>query len=208
MTSTMTRTSSVIEMEVINESSRASTSAPPPQTLDKQHKDQQNQDRCDEIHGKALQRRSTGSRKLSRKKTKRMGSSSSLHSLVSILKPPDCDQHQQRSASNVSFGHENSYNENDMKFSGGDDGEINNRNDIEIDENFIQNVNGRGSLSTTHSTIGFRASFFSLLEKLGVYRSQEIYKQPTVAEIKTSTDRRTNRNSITSLYFRTIYGGK
>lgn len=196
-------------MEVINESKRASTSAPPQQSLEKQQKDQQNQEEksscCDdEIHGKALQRRSTGSRKIARKKTKRMGSSSSLHSLVSILKPPDCDQQQQRSISNVSFGHENSYNETDMKCSGDD----NNRNDIEIDENFIHNINGRGSLSTTHSTIGFRASFFSLLEKLGVYRSQEIYKQPTVTEIKTSTDRRTNRNSITSLYFRTIYGGK
>lgn len=187
-------------MKVINESFRASTSAPPTSAASAEHSRTPNDEKC---RGKALQRRSTGSRKLSKKKTKRMGSSSSLHSLVSILKPPDCDQ-QQRSASNVSFGHEYSYTEGDIKC---DEEEISNGNELEIDENSIQHI-GRGSLSTTHSTIGFRASFFSLMEKLGVYRSQEIYKPTVPADIKTSTDKRTNRNSITSLYFRTLYGGK
>lgn len=79
--------------------------------------------------------------------------------------------------------------------------------EFDMDGSSVAHV-GRGSLSTTHSTIGFRASFFSLMEKLGVYRSQEIYKPSIAAEVKPSTDRRTTRNSITSLYFRKLYGGK
>lgn len=82
-----------------------------------------------------------------------------------------------------------------------------NEEELDIGESSTVHV-GRGSLSTTHSTIGFRASFFSLLEKLGVYRSQEIYKPTINADVKPSMDRRTTRNSITSLYFRKLYGGK
>jgi hypothetical protein len=66
-----------------------------------------------------------------------------------------------------------------------------------------------GSFSTQTSTIGFRASFFSVLEKLGVWRSQDLYKtSQSASETKFPPDRKTARSSITSLYFRTLYGGK
>lgn len=202
MAAPVTRMASTVEMKVINECTngsrrQASTSAPTPTTSKSPSPDETQHAKYDEKIDKVLQRRSTGSRKQTKKRgAKRMGSSSSLHSLVSILKPPDCSQ---RSVSNVSFGHEYG----DAKCEEGTRNE-----EIDIDENSAVNV-ARGSLSTTHSTIGFRASFFSLLDKLGVYRSQEIYKPTFNAEvIKPSTDRRTTRNSITSLYFRKIYGGK
>lgn len=205
MATAATRPSTSVEMRVINECTtgrKVSTSAPTPPTLTKSPSStdeavsRQDDDKI--AHDKMLQRRSTGSRKQTRKRTKRMGSSSSLHSLVSILKPPDGSQ--QRSVSNVSFGQDF-----DMKRDEEDDTGA--RNEEDIDDGSAVHA-ARGSLSTTQSTIGFRASFFSLLEKLGVYRSQEIYKPTIPAEARPSQDRRTNRNSITSLYFRKLYGGK
>lgn len=207
MATAATRPSTSLEMRVINECTtgrKVSTSAPTPPTLTKSSSStdeavsRQDDDKI--AHDKMLQRRSTGSRKQTRKRTKRMGSSSSLHSLVSILKPPDGSQ--QRSVSNVSFGQDF-----DMKRYEEDDTGATNGEELDIDDGSAVHA-ARGSLSTTQSTIGFRASFFSLLEKLGVYRSQEIYKPTIPAEARPSQDRRTNRNSITSLYFRKLYGGK
>lgn len=206
MATAATRPSTSLEMRVINEcrtGRKVSTSAPTPPTLTKfpsstdEAVSRQDDDKI--AHDKMLQRRSTGSRKQTRKRTKRMGSSSSLHSLVSILKPPDGSQ--QRSVSNVSFGQDF-----EMKRDDEDTGATN-EEELDIDDGSAVHA-ARGSLSTTQSTIGFRASFFSLLEKLGVYRSQEIYKPTIPAEARPSQDRRTNRNSITSLYFRKLYGGK
>lgn len=162
------------------------------------------------INRKSLFRRSTGNKKQTIKS--KMSSSSSLHSLVSILKPNDADQ--QRSVPNVSFGDEynalntgvskNSLSVNMNPSIGETSSQLHYQ--LEGDESF--RVPG-GSFSTQTSTIGFRASFFSVLEKLGVWRSQDLYKAPTIAaEMKLPPDRKTARSSITSLYFRTVYGGK
>jgi hypothetical protein len=159
------------------------------------------------IDRKSLFRRSTGNKNNSNKA--KMSSSSSLHSLVSILKPNDSDQ---RSVPNVSFG--DKY--NDMKAGNSKNslsvnlnpsiGETSSQYQMECDESF--RVPG-GSFSTQTSTIGFRASFFSVLEKLGVWRSQDLYKaSPNPPEARLPPERKTTRSSITSLYFRTIYGGK
>lgn len=158
------------------------------------------------INRKSLFRRSTGNKKNT--KRTRMSSSSSLHSLVSILKPSDADQ---RSVPNVSFGDDynsmktgvskNSINTNLNQSIG----ESSSQFQIECDESY--RVPG-GSFSTQTSTIGFRASFFSVLEKLGVWRSQDLYKAPANVLEPKPPERKTARSSITSLYFRTIYGGK
>lgn len=138
-----------------------------------------------------------------------MSSSSSLHSLVSILKPTDADQ---RSVPNVSFGDEyngmkSGMSKNSLSVNLNPSiGETSSQFQMEGDESF--RVPG-GSFSTQTSTIGFRASFFSVLEKLGVWRSQDLYKAPpNPPEIKLPNERKMPRNSITSLYFRTVYGGK
>jgi hypothetical protein len=94
---------------------------------------------------------------------------------------------------------------------------------IECDE-FSTKAIPNGSLSTQMSTIGFRASFFSVLEKLGVWRSQDLYKptssqNPSEIRFTTTTSKSNNNNnnaehhttgrsSITSLYFRKLHGGK
>lgn len=187
-----------VEMDVIKESDSKPSSAPI-QSFEKQNNESGRQ--------KSLIRRSTGSK---RRKAK-MSSSSSLHSLVSILKPTDSDQ---RSVPNVSFGDDY----NDISVGVSKNSLSVNMNPsigesssqyytMEGDESFrVPN----GSFSTQNSIIGFRASFFSVLEKLGVWHSQELYKatqNPT--EVKLPQDnRKTARSSITSIYFRTVYGGK
>lgn len=187
-------------MEVISESDRKPSSAP-----------DQNDETQDvgELPQKCLFRRSTGSKR-NRRKT-RMSSSSSLHSLVSILKPTDADQ---RSVPNVSFGEEKS---DDYKNDGVSKSSLNVNPSIgEASAHFYAMEVGEssyrlpgGSFSTQNSTIGFRSSFFSVLEKLGVWRSQDLYKATTsVSETKFPPDRKTGRSSVTSLYFRAIYGGK
>lgn len=192
-------TSETVEMEVIIENDNQKPSSAPAE---------RGEPNDPTINRKSLFRRSTGNKKNSKKS--RMSSSSSLHSLVSILKPSDADQ---RSVPNVSFGDDeyntmktgvskNSINTNLNQSIG----ETSSQFQIEGDESF--RVPG-GSFSTQTSTIGFRASFFSVLEKLGVWRSQDLYKAPpNVLETKPPPERKTTRNSITSLYFRTIYGGK
>jgi hypothetical protein len=164
------------------------------------------------INRRASHRRSTGNCKHKRKSIK-MPSSTSLHSLVSILKPSTYSD--QQSVPNVSFDDECNEikSRSDSKSSINDD-----RANLSMDnssqyhtavegdgESFKpMNPHAEGSISTQQSsTIGFRASFFSVLEKLGVWRSQSnLYKAPT-SEIKVSA-----RNSIASLYFRTFQGGK
>lgn len=191
-------TSETVEMEVIIENDSHKPSSAPVNN---------NEPNDPTINRKSLFRRSTGNKKNSRRS--RMSSSSSLHSLVSILKPSDADQ---RSVPNVSFGDEY----NSMKTGVSKNSIITNLNQsigetssqfqIECDESY--RVPG-GSFSTQTSTIGFRASFFSVLEKLGVWRSQDLYKAPpNNSESKAPPERKTARSSITSLYFRTIYGGK
>lgn len=166
----------------------------------------------DEVDPKALFSRSTGSRK-QRKRT-RMPSSSSLHSLVSSLKPNDADQ---RSAPNVSFNDD--YNDISIGVSKNSLSVNMNPSIGETSSQFHYAMEGEssshvpgGSFSTQNSTIGFRASFFSVLEKLGVWRSQDLYKtsqtSQNASEVKLPPDRKAGRSSITSLYFRKLYGGK
>lgn len=162
----------------------------------------------EEIDPKALSRRSTGSRKQRRKP--RMPSSSSLHSLVSSLKPSDAEQ---RSTPNVSFGDD--YNDISIDVSKNSLNVNTNPSIGETSSQFHYVMEGEGSFqvpggsfSTQNSTIGFRASFFSVLEKLGVWRSQDLYRtSQSASEAKLPPDRK-GRSSITSLYFRKLYGGK
>lgn len=191
-----------VEMEVIIENDQKPSSAP-------NQSDEAQSD--DTFPKKCLFRRSTGSKK-NRRKTK-MSSSSSLHSLVSILKPTDADQ---RSVPNVSFGEKKSEDYNNIGVSKSSLNVNMNPSIGEASSHFYAMEGGEGSyrlpggsFSTQNSTIGFRASFFSVLEKLGVWRSQDLYKATTsVSETKFPPDRKTTRNSITSLYFRALYGGK
>lgn len=175
-------------------------SAPPPQQTETSNAT---------INRKLLFRRSTGSKR--RQTRKRMSSTSSLHSLASILKPTHSDQ---RSVPNVSFSDEY----NDVKVEESKDslnatrnpsiGESSSQLHYTLDNEESFRVHG-GSFSTQASTIGFRSSFFSVLEKLGVWRSQDLYKpKPSTSEEKFTSERKTARNSITSLYFRTLQGGK
>lgn len=191
-------TSEMVEMEIIIEHDSHKPSSAPVEIIEPNDQT---------MNRKSLFRRSTGNKRNSNKS--KMSSSSSLHSLVSILKPTDADQ---RSVPNVSFGEEynslktgvskNSINTNLNQSIG----ETSSQFHMECEESF--RVPG-GSFSTQTSTIGFRASFFSVLEKLGVWRSQDLYKAPpNLNELKQPPERKTARNSITSLYFRTIYGGK
>lgn len=151
-----------------------------------------------------LFRRSTGSKK--RRRPSRMSSSSSLHSLVSILKPSASDQ---RSAPNVSFSSEynnigiskNSISVN-MNPSMGETS-----SQFAMDGEVSLRAAG-GSFSTQTSTIGFRSSFFSVLEKLGVLRSQDLYKASQNSSEQKFQSERKRRSSIASLYFRALYGGK
>lgn len=171
------------------------------------------------INRRASHRRSTGNCKHKRKSIK-MPSSTSLHSLVSILKPSTYTD--QQSVPNVSFDDEC----NEIKSRSDSKSSINDEKtnlsidnssqyhtavegDVESFKPMNINVHTEGSISTQQSsTIGFRASFFSVLEKLGVWRSQSnLYKAPT-SEIKVLNERHTARNSIASLYFRTFHGGK
>lgn len=188
-----------LEMEVINENDHSKPSSAPPPSID-HRKD-------DEVNRKALFRRSTGSKK-HRRRPSRMSSSSSLHSLMSILKPANSDQ---RSAPNVSFG--NDYNDINIGVSKNSLSVNMNPSIGETSSQFHYAMEGEGSsrapggsFSTQTSTIGFRASFFSVLEKLGVWRSQDLYK--AAGEAKAPAERKVTRNSVTSLYFRTVYGGK
>lgn len=194
------KVSDVVEMNAINinESDSKPTSAPIQPLTESNNVAE---------HQKSLIRRSTGSKKRKAK----ISSSSSLHSLVSILKPTDSDQ---RSAPNVSFGDD--YNDINVGVSKNSLSVNMNPSIGETSSQYHYTMEGEesfripgGSFSTQNSTIGFRASFFSVLEKLGVWHSQEIYKATQNAnETKIPSDRKTARSSITSLYFRTIYGGK
>lgn len=188
-----------VEMIIINENDIKPSSAPS-QALGTNRNESRRQE--------SLIRRSTGSKRKKRK----MPSSSSLHSLVSILKPT-ADSNQ-RSTPNVSFCDE--YNDILVGMSKNSLSVNMNPSIGETSSQFNYTMEGEesfrvpgGSFSTQNSTIGFRASFFSVLEKLGVWRSQDLYKTPPAAsESKFPSIRKTARNSITSLYFRTVYGGK
>lgn len=195
-----------------DEKSFSSASAPPSQHTKMQDEDDKT------AHSKTIFRNSSsGSRKDDRKKHSKMPSSSSLHSLVSILKQYDNTQLHQQSVPNVSF--EDNF--SDDKFKNSKSSINANRNSscnnsasqlqytIDGDENPKSVPNG--SISTQTSTIGFRASFFSVLEKIGIWRSQDLYKTTpsSINEIKffTSERRATARNSVSSLLFRTFHGG-
>lgn len=186
-------------MEVISENGTGKPSTAPTQSDEPSN---------DDDNGNSLFRRSTGSKKR-RRKPSRMSSSSSLHSLVSILKPNTSDQ---RSAPNVSFD----YNDINIGISKHSLSVNMNPSIGETSSQFRYAMEGEGSMrapggsfSTQTSTIGFRASFFSVLEKLGVWRSQDLYKSSqSASETKFPADRKPARSSVTSLYFRTVYGGK
>lgn len=189
----------MVEMDVICEHDNKPSTAPV-----------QSEPSDDDSNRTKLHRRSTGSKK--RHKRARMASSSSLHSLVSILKPNNADQ---RSVPNVSFGADD---HNDIQIGVSKDSLNINMNPSlgETSSQVYYGMDGEpsfrvpgGSFSTQTSTIGFRASFFSVLEKLGVWRSQDLYKAAqTVTEAKVQPDRKKSRASVTSLYFRSLYGGK
>lgn len=167
------------------------------------------------IDRKALHRRSTGNCKHKRKSIK-MPSSSSLHSLVSILKP--YTDSNRRSVPNVSF--DDKYNE--IKLRESKSSVMDDKTNPSFDDSASQyhsaldggdtgsfkpiNNNAEGSIISQSSTIGFRASFFSVLEKLGVLRSEDLYKAPP-SDSRFTTDKRIGRNSVSSLYFRAVYGG-
>lgn len=189
--------SEMVEMDVMREHDNKPSTAPV-----------QSEPSDDDSNMTKLHRRSTGSKK--RQKRARMASSSSLHSLVSILKPNNGDQ---RSVPNVSFGGDETSDTGVSK----DSLDINMNPSLgETSSQVYYGMDGEpsfrvpgGSFSTQTSTIGFRASFFSLLEKLGVLRSQDLYKaSQTVVEAKAPADRKKSRASVTSLYFRSLYGGK
>lgn len=189
-------TSELVEMDVIREHDKPSTAPVHSEPSD------------DDSNKTKLHRRSTGSKK--RHKRARMASSSSLHSLVSILKPNNADN-DQRSVPNVSFGGDEQFGVSKESLDINMNpslGETSSQVYYGMDGETSFRVPG-GSFSTQTSTIGFRASFFSVLEKLGVWRSQDIYKpSQTVTEAKIPPDRKKSRASVTSLYFRSLYGGK
>lgn len=156
---------------------------------------------------------STGSHKYDKKKKhSKMPSSSSLHSLVSILKQDESTQIQQQSVPNVSFVDEN-FPQEKLKASKSsvnlscENSTSHLQYTMDIGDN-IKSVHN-GSISTPSSTVGFRASFFSILEKIGIWRSQDLYKttSASASEIKCFTsERRAARNSVSSLLFRTFHG--
>jgi hypothetical protein len=150
----------------------------------------------------ALQRRSTGNCKRKQKSIK-MPSSSSLHSLVSILKATPTDTNQ-RSVPNVSFDSDC----NEIKLSDSVNDEKTTKDEhIAVECDGPINSHAEGSFSTQQSsTIGLRASLFSVLTKLGVWRSEDLYKAPA-SDGKFPSDKRTARSSVTSLYLRSLYGG-
>lgn len=167
------------------------------------------------INRKVSHRRSTGNCKQKQNSIK-ISPSSSLQSLTSILKPSSHSNLQQ-SAPNVSFDDERNRvvkSRSISKSSVNDKKTTDNLSQYQTaaeknGENFksINMLAADGSLSTQQSTaIGFKASFFSVLEKVWRRSQSNIYKAPT-SEIKTS-ERHTARNSIASLYFRTFHGGK
>lgn len=164
-----------------------------------------------EIDRKSLFRSSTGSKHRKIKHHSRISSSSSLHSLVSILKPVNPSHAEQRSVPNVSFG--DCYNDINVRVS--KNSLIANQSNCSASQfndglEMGEGSHRIGSISTQTSTIGFRASFFSVLEKLGVLKSQDLYKssQNTSEQKFPISEHRTARSSITSLYYRTFYGGK
>jgi hypothetical protein len=135
---------------------------------------------CQKIERRSLFRKSTSNKKKKRKS--RTISCASLQSLSTLA-----DNTEMRSDPNFFQRQHEDYHDisiNDSKQS----------IDPSVDQYYLES---EGSYQT--STIGFRASFFSVLEKLGVVRSQELHKQPSV--------RKTERHSVTSLYFRSHYGG-
>ncbi|KAL7021489.1 hypothetical protein ACKWTF_011893 [Chironomus riparius] len=157
---------------------------------------------------KKIFRNSSGSHRKNNKKHTKMPSSSSLHSLVSILKQYDNTQIHQQSVPNVSFEEKFT----NTKTTACPNMSCNNSTSqlqytIDGDENHKSGING--SISTQTSTIGFRASFFSVLEKIGIWRSQDLYKTTpsSTNDIKFFTsERRTARNSVSSLLYRTLHG--
>ena len=160
---------------------------------------------------KTSHRRSTENYKHRRKS--RMPSSSSLRSLSSILKPSThsdqycvsfVDELKRENDSKTSISDEkitNFFSESSSQFHSA----IENNADAESFK--PMNVVAEGSVSTQQSsTTGLRASFFYVLEKLGVIRSEE--KTTAASEIKAPSERRLTRNSVASLYYRTFHGGK
>ncbi|CRK86707.1 CLUMA_CG000540, isoform A [Clunio marinus] len=187
-----------VEMELIkNENSSLKPLSAPPLKLTKNDENVENKN--------VLFRRSTGSKKQRRKA--QIPSSSSLHSLVPILKASNSDQ---RSVPNVSFDDESKglgVSKNSLfvtidRSIGETSSQFN-----DTTEGGESSQNREESFSTQTSSIGFRASFFSVLEKLGVLRSQDLYKPSLNSnDTKLPPERKTARSSITSLYMRTFYG--
>lgn len=162
---------------------------------------------ADEINRKALYRRSTGNCKQKRKSIKMPSSSSSL---ISILKPSNTsDEGGGDTIPNLSFDDEYS----EIK-------DVSNQNEPSPIESVVV-IDGRGgegvenlTSQQSSSSVGFRLSFFTVLEKLGVFRTEDLYKTQSSDSrfpATTTTERRigrNSRNSISSLYYRAIYGGK
>lgn len=195
-----------------NEKDDEKSSSAPPSQLSRLHLNN------DEENGlrKKIFRNSSGSNRSNKRKHTKMPSSSSLHSLASILKQYDNTQIHQQSVPNVSF--EDNFNNEKFANSKASMNACTNiscnnstsqlQYTIDGDENPKSVING--SISTQTSTIGFRASFISVLEKFGIWRSQDLYKTApsSTNDIKLFTsERRTARNSVSSLLYRTLHGG-
>lgn len=166
----------------------------------------------DEVaHRKTISRNLSATHRHDKKKHSKMPSSSSLHSLVPILKQYDKTQIHLQSTPNVSF-EDDFDNENNKKFQSSTNVSCDNSTShlqytIEGDESLKAIPNG--SISTQTST-GFSASFFSILEKIGLWRSQDLHKTTPTSTNETkygTSERRTARNSVSSLLYRTLNGG-
>lgn len=167
-----------------------------------------NLDRPTGVDRKSLFRKSTSNKK-SKRKSKRK-SCASLQSLTASLNPSNADL---RSEPNMykddyhDISCTASKNSLDNVFDPSIDGSTSQYPYyMASEENFRV---GGGSYSTQTSTIGFRASFFSVLEKLGMFRSQEIIKEQQYSNDNRFPSNKgpRDRSSVTSLYFRSLYGG-
>lgn len=157
------------------------------------------------IQRRSVFRRSTSHRRKRKSKTQ---SCASLQNIAGILKHSTSDPHSEPYLCSSNDHQAEDYNDNSVSMSKNSSNNNLPSNDatssqyhgMESEESYRVPT---GSFSTQTSTIGFRASFFSVLEKLGVWRNVE---QPQMQE-RTFDKEPPNRHSITSIFFHSLYGG-
>lgn len=163
-----------------------------------------------EVQKRSLSRKSTSHRRKKRSQTK---SCTSLQNIAGILKHSTSDLHSEpylyssnknetEDYNEISFNMSQNSSKNNLDPS--NDADLSQFQGLESEGSYHENVREpTGSFSTQTSTIGFRASFFSVLEKLGVWRNVE---QPPMQD-RTFDNDPPNRHSITSIFFHSLYGG-